>query len=256
MADKTAYQRVKAARRPDKITTAELINHLTSDFFEQHGDRLEADDPAIIGGIGLLNDKPITVVGIQKGSDTDENIARHFGSPTPQGYRKALRLMKQAEKFHRPILALVNTPGAWPDVESEYHGQGSAVAQNIIQGMQLRVPYITIIVGEGGSGGALALSCGDRVFMFEDSIYSVLSPEGYASIMWKDSSKVKEAAEELKLTPEALLADGIIDKIIHEYQPGEDLSALRDFLDQEFSQLAKLPIDDLVDRRNQRYRNF
>lgn len=256
MVNKTAYDRVKAARRPDKIGTSELIHGLTTDFFELHGDRLEADDQAIIGGVGLLKGKPITVVGIQKGKDTDENIARHFGSPTPEGYRKALRLMKQAEKFHRPILSLVNTPGAWPDVESEYHGQGSAVAQNILQGMQLKVPYVTIIVGEGGSGGALALATGDRVWMFEDSIYSVLSPEGYASIMWKDSSKVQEAAEELKLTPEALLKDGIIDKIIHEYKSGDDLTLLIDMLDDAFSHLAELPADELVERRVQRYRNF
>ncbi len=164
--------------------------------------------------------------------------------------------MKQAEKFRRPILALVNTPGAWPDVESEYHGQGSAVAQCIIQGMQLKVPYITIIVGEGGSGGALALACGDRVFMFEDSIYSVLSPEGYASIMWKDSAKVQQAAEELGLTPESLLKDGIINKIIHEYQPGDDLSDLRNFIDDQFTELSSLPVNELVDQRQRRFQNF
>ncbi|GHP14719.1 acetyl-CoA carboxylase carboxyl transferase subunit alpha [Lentilactobacillus fungorum] len=256
MTNKTAYQRVVGARSKDKISTAELIHGLTTDFFECHGDRLEADDHALIGGIGLLNDQPITVVGIQKGNDTDENIDRHFGSPTPQGYRKALRLMKQAEKFGRPILALINTPGAWPDVDSEYHGQGSAVAQCIIQGMQLKVPYISIIVGEGGSGGALALACGDRVFMFEDSIYSILSPEGYASIMWKDSAKVQQAAEELGLTPESLLKDGIINKIIHEYKPGEELSNLRDFLAAEFAELGKLPVDQLIEQRQRRFRNF
>ncbi|KRL22221.1 carboxyltransferase subunit alpha [Lentilactobacillus kisonensis] len=256
MVNKTAYQRVQGARRKDKISIAALIDGLTTDFFEQHGDRLEADDHALVGGIGLLKKRPITVVGIQKGRDTDENIDRHFGSPTPEGYRKALRLMKQAEKFRRPILALVNTPGAWPDVESEYHGQGSAVAQCIIQGMQLKVPYITIIVGEGGSGGALALACGDRVFMFEDSIYSVLSPEGYASIMWKDSAKVQQAAEELGLTPESLLKDGIINKIIHEYQPGDDLSDLRNFIDDQFTELSSLPVNELVDQRQRRFQNF
>lgn len=256
MVNKTAYQRVQGARRKDKISTAELIHGLTTDFFELHGDRLEADDHALIGGVGLLNNRPITVVGIQKGADTDENIDRHFGSSTPQGYRKALRLMKQAEKFHRPILALVNTPGAWPDVESEYHGQGSAVAQCIIQGMQLKVPYISIIVGEGGSGGALALACGDQVLMFEDSIYSVLSPEGYASIMWKDSSKVQQAAEELGLTPESLLKDGIINQIIHEYKPGDDLSDLRDFLDKQFTELENLPMSELIEQRQRRFRKY
>lgn len=164
--------------------------------------------------------------------------------------------MKQAEKFHRPILALVNTPGAWPDVDAEYHGIGSAIAQCLQVGMQLRVPYISIIVGEGGSGGAIALACGDRVFMFEDSIYSVLSPEGYASIMWKDSAKVKEAAEALKLTPEWLLKTGIIDQIIHEYHSGDDLEPLRDFLANQFNELKNLPVDELMRQRHNRYRKF
>lgn len=256
MANKTAYERVTAARSPKKMTTDELISGLISNFFELHGDRSDGDDQAVIGGVGRLNDQPITVVGIRKGTDTEENIKRHFGSPEPEGYRKALRLMKQAEKFHRPILALVNTPGAWPDVDAEYHGIGSAIAQCLQVGMQLRVPYISIIFGEGGSGGAIALACGDRVFMFEDSIYSVLSPEGYASIMWKDSAKVKEAAEALKLTPEWLLKTGIIDQIIHEYHSGDDLKPLRDFLANQFNELKNLPVDELMRQRHNRYRKF
>lgn len=256
MAKKTAYQRVQAARDSHKISTDELIRGLTTDFFELHGDRSDGDDQAVIGGIGLLKDVPITVVGIRKGADTEENIKRHFGSPEPEGYRKALRLMQQAEKFHRPILALVNTPGAWPDVDAEYHGIGSAIAKCLQVGMQLKVPYISIIVGEGGSGGAIALACGDKVFMFEDSIYSVLSPEGYASIMWKDSSKVQQAAEALNLTPEWLQENGIIDQIIHEYHSGDNLGPLRDFLANQFNELANLPIDELLRQREQRYRNF
>lgn len=256
MVKKTAYERVQAARSTKKISTDELIHGLIDNFFELHGDRSDGDDQAIIGGVGLLNDEPVTVVGIRKGASTDENIKRHFGSPEPEGYRKALRLMKQAEKFHRPILALVNTPGAWPDVEAEYHGIGSAIAQCLQVGMQLKVPYISVIVGEGGSGGAIALACGDKVFMFEDSIYSVLSPEGYASIMWKDSSKVAQAAEDLKLTPDHLLKSGIIDQIIHEYRPGDDLKPLRDFLYNQFNELKNLPVDELLRQRKERYRKF
>ncbi len=256
MGEKTAFERVQAARRPDKISTDELINGLVSQFIEFHGDRSDGDDQAIVGGIGWLKERPITVIGIRKGADTSENIDRHFGSPTPEGYRKALRLMKQAEKFRRPILTLVNTPGAWPDVDAEYHGIGSAIAACLQYGMQLKVPYISIIVGEGGSGGAIALACGDQVWMFEDSIYSVLSPEGYASIMWKDASKVGEAAEALKLTPERLLASGIIDQIIHEYQPGDDLSPLQELLASQFDSLSKLSTAELLKQRQQRYRGF
>lgn len=190
---KTAYETVTAARSKDKVATADLINNIFSNFTEFHGDRQLSDDPAVIGGIALLNGTPVTVIGTQKGKNTAENIERHFGTVEPEGYRKAVRLMQQAEKFKRPVITFVNTPGAYPGMDAEYHGQGSAIANSLIVGMELRVPYISIIVGEGGSGGALALATGDTVWMMENSIYSVLSPEGYASIVWKDSKRVIEA---------------------------------------------------------------
>ncbi len=251
-----AYEKVTAARSQSKILTTTLVKQLIDGFFEIHGDRGYADDHAVIAGIGRLNDQPITVVGISKGDDTESNIDRHFGSPTPAGYAKALRAMKQAEKFNRPVLALVNTPGAYPDVESEYHGQGSAVAQCIIQGLQLKVPYISIILGEGGSGGALALCCGDEVYMLENSIYSVLSPEGYASIMWKDSKKVPEAAEELGLTPERLLKEHVIEGILPEIETNDDVVNLKKFLTDRFEQLSAQSVDDLIDQRQERYDRF
>lgn len=252
----TAYQTVKAARSQDKILTSDLIKKLVDGFFELHGDRKAGDDPAVIAGIGYLADHQITVVGISKGKDTDSNIKRHFGSPTPEGYRKALRVMKQAEKFHRPILALVNTPGAYPDVNSEYHGQGEAIAQCLLQGMQLKTPYISIILGEGGSGGAIALCCGDQVYMVKDSMYSVLSPEGYASIMWKDAKKAPAAAAEMGLTPQELLNDKIIDQVLPEIKSDQDIKKLAKFLNNKFTALEKLPVEELVSRRQQRYARY
>ncbi|WP_268912678.1 carboxyltransferase subunit alpha [Lentilactobacillus sp. SPB1-3] len=252
----SAYEKVSAARSQNKILTTTLVNQLLTNFFEIHGDRRYADDHAVIAGVGYLDKLPITVVGISKGDDTESNIDRHFGSPTPAGYHKALRAMEQAEKFNRPILALVNTPGAYPDVESEYHGQGSAVAQCIIRGLQLKVPYISIILGEGGSGGALALCCGDEVYMLENSIYSVLSPEGYASIMWKDSKKVAEAAEELGLTPEALLKEHVIEGILPEVESKTDVNNLKQFLNDRFKMLQDLSVTELLEQRNMRYEKF
>ncbi|GAY73199.1 carboxyltransferase subunit alpha [Lentilactobacillus kosonis] len=252
----SAYEKVLAARSQSKIMTTALVNQLLTNFFEIHGDRRYADDHAVIAGIGYLYEQPITVVGISKGDDTESNIDRHFGSPTPAGYEKALRAMEQAEKFNRPILALVNTPGAYPDVDSEYHGQGSAVAKCIIRGLQFKVPYISIILGEGGSGGALALCCGDEVYMLENSIYSVLSPEGYASIMWKDSKRVPEAAEELGLTPEVLLKEHVIEGILPEIQSNDDVTDLKHFLNERFKLLRDLSVDELIEQRNQRYDRF
>ncbi|WP_283679107.1 carboxyltransferase subunit alpha [Lentilactobacillus sp. Marseille-Q4993] len=256
MVKNTAYEKVKAARDQGKILTTDLVHQLVDGFFELHGDRLDADDHAVIAGIGYLKNQPVTVVGISKGNDTESNIDRHFGSATPFGYRKALRVMHQAEKFNRPVLAIINTPGAFPDVESEYHGQGSAVAQSILEGLQLKVPYISIIIGEGGSGGALALASGDEVYMFEDSIYSVLSPEGYASIMWKDSKKVPQAAEELGLTPQSLLKEEIIDGILPEVKDESDVANLREFLSSRFSELKKITVTDLLAKRQLRYEKF
>lgn len=253
---KTAYETVTAARSKDKVATADLINNIFSNFTELHGDRQLSDDPAVIGGIALLNATPVTVIGTQKGKNTAENIERHFGTVEPEGYRKAVRLMQQAEKFKRPVITFVNTPGAYPGMDAEYHGQGSAIANSLIVGMELRVPYISIIVGEGGSGGALALATGDTVWMMENSIYSVLSPEGYASIVWKDSKRVIEASEALKLTPEHLLEDGIIDKIVPEVVDQTSTQNLKQMLVTEVNRLSQFSADELVQRRHERFSKF
>ncbi|KAF0395728.1 acetyl-CoA carboxylase carboxyl transferase subunit alpha [Pediococcus pentosaceus] len=253
---KTAYETVTAARSKDKVATADLINNIFSNFTELHGDRQLSDDPAVIGGIALLNGTPVTVIGTQKGKNTAENIERHFGTVEPEGYRKAVRLMQQAEKFKRPVITFVNTPGAYPGMDAEYHGQGSAIANSLIVGMELRVPYISIIVGEGGSGGALALATSDTVWMMENSIYSVLSPEGYASIVWKDSKRVIEASEALKLTPEHLLEDGIIDKIVPEVVDQTSTQNLKQMLVTEVNRLSQFSADELVQRRHERFSKF
>ena len=252
----TAYERVLAARKASKISIQTLINGLCDDFMAFHGDRAAGDDPAVIGGIGLLGEQPVTVVGIQKGDDLAENNARHFGCAEPEGYRKVLRLMQQAEKFQRPIVALINTPGAFPGVDAEYHGQGSAIAQCLLTGLKLKVPYISVIVGEGGSGGALALAVGDTVWMFENSVYSILSPEGYATILWKDSRKAPEAAEQMGLTPEELKAAGIIDRIIPEVTDATSLASFKQALCQKLQQLQACSVPELLAARRVRYRQF
>lgn len=192
---KTASEIVAAARGLKKVTANELIDGIFDDFFELHGDRKYSDDEAIIGGIALFNGIPVTVIATDKGGTPEERIAKHFGCPEPSGYRKSLRLMKQAEKFNRPIVTFVNTSGAYPGRSAEENGQGEAIARNLLEMSDLKVPIISFIYGEGGSGGALALACGDQVWMLEDSMYSILSPEGFASILWKDSKRADEAAE-------------------------------------------------------------
>ncbi|CAI2691078.1 Acetyl-coenzyme A carboxylase carboxyl transferase subunit alpha [Apilactobacillus kunkeei] len=251
-----AYDRVLAARSADKISIQDLVAGITDDFMELHGDRAYSDDPAVYAGIGTIAGQSVTITSIQKGNDTDENIERHFGSAEPSGYRKALRLMKQAEKFNRPIINLINTPGAYPGMDAEYKGQGYMIAQSIMQGLKLKVPYISIIVGEGGSGGALALAVGDTVWALEDSIYSVLSPEGYATILWKDSSKAAEAAEQMQLTPKELLDNEIIDKIIPEVRDAKSMQNFKEALIEKINELNKLPKEELLAQRHERYRKF
>lgn len=251
-----AYDRVLAARSADKISIQNLVAGITDDFMELHGDRAYSDDPAVYAGIGTIAGQPVTITSIQKGNDTDENIERHFGSAEPSGYRKALRLMKQAEKFNRPIINLINTPGAYPGMDAEYKGQGYMIAQSIMQGLKLKVPYISVIVGEGGSGGALALAVGDTVWALEDSIYSVLSPEGYATILWKDSSKAAEAAEQMQLTPKELLDNEIIDKIIPEVKDAKSMQNFKEALIEKINELNKLPKEELLAQRHERYRKF
>lgn len=215
-----AWDRLTIARMVERPNAEDYIKLIFNNFFELHGDRNYRDDKSIIGGIGLLEDIPVTIVGIQKGKNLKENMERNFGSPYPEGYRKALRLMKQAEKFKRPIICFINTPGAYCGVEAEERGQGEAIARNLLEISQLTVPIISIIIGEGGSGGAIALACGDRVWALENSIYSILSPEGFASILLKDSSKAQEVSEIMGMTSYDLLEKGIIEKIIKEPDGG------------------------------------
>lgn len=224
-----AYDTVKISRKITRPTSRDFITHIFDDFIELHGDRNFRDDAAIVGGIASLNGIPVTVIGIQKGKTMEENIKCNFGQPHPEGYRKALRLMKQAEKFHRPVINFVNTGGAYPGVGAEERGQGEAIAKNLMEMANLKTPTISIIIGEGGSGGALALAVTDRVWMLENSIYAVLSPEGFASILWKDPSRAKEAADVMKITASDLLELGVIEKVIKEVSGGchNDISARR-----------------------------
>lgn len=259
---KSANEIVQLARDNNRITTRELINGVTDDFIELHGDRYYGDDHAIIGGIGRINHRPVTVIGIQKGQTLEENVKTKFGSPTPEGYRKALRLMKQAEKFHRPVITLVNTPGAFCGVEAEERGEGEAIAKNLYEMSQLNVPILSILTGEGGSGGALALAVANDVWILEHSIYSILSPEGFASILWKDSSRSSEAADIMKLTPSDLKKLGVVDKVIletknSEWLSKESLSAnLKQEIIQQLDYYQTLTPSELKNQRYDRFRKF
>lgn len=262
MKDINAYERLMIARMIERPTTLDYISKIFTNFFELHGDRIFRDDKSIVGGIGLLNGRPTTIIGIQKGKDLKENMERNFGSPYPEGYRKALRLMKQAEKFNRPIVCFINTSGAYCGIEAEERGQGEAIARNLMEISKITVPIISIIIGEGGSGGAIALACGDRVWMLENSVYSILSPEGFASILLKDPSKSKEVAEIMGITSYELFEKGIIEKIIKEPKGGAhknlDLvtNSIKDELIKEFKILLNKPKDILLEERYQRYRKF
>ena len=196
----TAYEKVQLARGKGRPSGLSFIQNIFPDFIELHGDRRFADDPAVIGGIATLGGRAVTVIAIEKGADTKDKVYRNFGSPNPEGYRKALRLMKQAEKFNRPIITFVNTSGAYPGMEAEENGQGEAIARNLYEMSGIKVPILCLMIGEGGSGGALALSVGNEVWMMENATYSILSPEGFASILWKDGKRAKEAAEVMKIT--------------------------------------------------------
>ena len=226
--------------------------------FLLHGDRNFRDDGAIIGGIGRLNGQAVTVVGIQKGRNLQDNLNRNFGQPHPEGYRKALRLMKQAEKFGRPVVTFINTAGAYPGVGAEERGQGEAIARNLMEMSDLKVPIIAIIIGEGGSGGALALAVADKVWMLENTIYSILSPEGFATILWKDGSRSEEAAELMKITSGELLNMGIVDKVIPErgYFTSEIIEAIKTAIVDELAELSQLSTEDLLEARYQRFRKY
>lgn len=248
-----AYECVQAARSAGRPTALSYIKGVLTGFIEMHGDRRFGDDQAIITGIGLLGDMPVTVIGVEKGDTTQEKLRRNFGSANPEGYRKALRQIRLAEKFHRPILCLVDTAGAYCGVGAEERGQGQAIAENMYELMTVKTPVISIIIGEGGSGGALALAVADEVWMLEDAYYSVISPEGAASILWKDAKRAVEAAESLRLTARDLHAFGVVERIL---LAQVDMTALRDTLIEVFGQNARLSLDELLQKRYHKFRRI
>lgn len=249
---------LKEARDQGRLMALDFAQGIFDDFIELHGDRNFRDDGAVIGGIGRLNGQAVTVVGIQKGKNLQDNLNRNFGQPHPEGYRKALRLMKQAEKFGRPVVTFINTAGAYPGVGAEERGQGEAIARNLMEMSDLKVPIIAIIIGEGGSGGALALAVADKVWMLENTVYSILSPEGFATILWKDGSRSEEAAELMKITSGELLNMGIVDKVIPErgYFTSEIIEAIKTAIIDELAELSQLSKEDLLDARYQRFRKY
>ncbi|MDP4104423.1 MAG: acetyl-CoA carboxylase carboxyl transferase subunit alpha [Bacillota bacterium] len=256
------WDRVQIARFPSRPTTLDYIDYLFEDFFECHGDRTFGDDEAIVGGIAKFQGLPVTVIGHQRGKDTKENIRRNFGMPHPEGYRKALRLMRQAEKFRRPIICFIDTKGAYPGKAAEERGQSEAIAKNLVEMAGLTVPVICIVIGEGGSGGALALGVGNQIHMLENSTYSVISPEGAAAILWKDSSKAKIAAESMKITAPDLKQLGIIDEVIPEIKGGahknieKQAEEIEKVLKASLEQLLKLSEAELIENRYQRFRTI
>lgn len=251
-----AYEKIKTARSNSRPTSLDYIHHIFDVFLELHGDRKFADDGAVVGGIGILQDYPVTVISIEKGRSVKERTSRSFGAPHPEGYRKALRLMKQAEKFERPVICLIDTSGAYCGIGAEERGQGQAIAENLMEMMTLKTPVISVFIGEGGSGGALALAVADRVWMLENAVYSVISPEGCASILWKDSSRASEAAEVLKLTAEDSYENGFVEKVISEGDIGEDsfYDRLKWELIWEMEKLREKPLDELLEERYQKFR--
>lgn len=253
------WDRVQIARHPNRPTTLDYIDYLFEDFFELHGDRVFGDDEAIVGGIAKYKGRPVTVIGHQRGKDTKENIRRNFGMPHPEGYRKALRLMKQADKFNRPIICFIDTKGAYPGKAAEERGQSEAIARNLFEMGGFTVPIICIVIGEGGSGGALGIGVGNRVYMLENSIYSVISPEGAASILWKDATQAKRAAESMKITATDLREMGIIEGIIPEVRGGahhnvEEQSKIIDsVLEKALIELSHLSQEELIEQRYDKY---
>jgi len=257
-----ASEIVAKTRKVNRPTSLAFIKEICEEFIQLHGDRHFSDDKAIVGGIGRIGGRSVTIVGIQKGNSIQDNIKRNFGQPNPEGYRKALRLMKQAEKFNRPVLTFINTSGAYPGLGAEERGQGEAIARMLFESAGLRVPIISIFIGEGGSGGAIALAAGDRVWMLDNGMYAVLSPEGFASILWRDASRTDEAAELMKLTAKDLLANGVIDRIIPEAEEGieNNLKFTTDILKaniiSELNELCEISKEELINRRYNRFRKY
>lgn len=258
----SGWQRTQVARHPDRPYTLDVVSGLCPDFIELHGDRAFRDDPSIVGGLGHLDGIPVMLIGQQKGRDTKEKLHRNFGMPHPEGYRKSLRLMRLAERFRKPIVTLLDTPGAYPGIGAEERGQATAIAQNLMAMAALTVPVVCCIIGEGGSGGALALGVGNRVLMFSNSVYSVISPEGCAAILWGDGSQAEKAAEALKLTAPDLLELGVVDEIVKEplggahRNPERAISTLRRAVRRNLYDLLALPPEKLVEQRYERFRRI
>lgn len=262
MSELTPAQRVAIARHPQRPGITDYIGALFTDFFEQHGDRLSGEDGAVLGGVALYHGRPVTVIGTRKGRTAEENLRYNFGMPNPAGYRKALRLMRQAEKFRRPVITFIDTPGAYPGLEAEAQGQGEAIAGNLYEMSGLTVPVIAVITGEGNSGGALALGVADRVLMLENAVYAILSPEGFASILWKDAQRHEEACGLMKLTAPDLLRLGVIDDIVPEPEGGAHLvprAALGEmdrFLSRHLAELSRQSGAALAEARYQKFRRM
>lgn len=258
----TAWEKVKAARKTDRPASVDYMDEIFEGFIELHGDRYFRDDPAVVGGIAYLDGQPVTVIGVHKGKDMKDCMLHNYGMPSPEGYRKALRLMKQAEKFGRPIITFVNTSGAFCGMEAEEGGQGEAIARNLYEMSAVKVPILTLMIGEGGSGGALALAVGNEVWMMENATYSVLSPEGFASILWKDGKRAKEAAEVMKITAQDLLHLNVVEKVIPEYGGADDKALhdiamfmkyhMREFLEKYKGKSGQ----EIAEERYQRFRSF
>jgi len=260
--DLSPWQISQLARHPARPYTLDYVQVICDEFQELAGDRAFADDKAIVGGLARIDGRPVMVIGHQKGRDTKEKVRRNFGMPKPEGYRKALRLMKLAERFGLPLLTFIDTAGAWPGIDAEERGQSEAIARNLIEMAELRIPVICTVIGEGGSGGALAIGVGDRTLMLEYGTYSVISPEGCASILWKDAGKAKDAAEQLGLTARRLHGLGLVDKVVREpvggahRNPRQMARRLKAVLLNELDALEQVPMDELLERRYQRLRGY
>ncbi|WP_099221292.1 acetyl-CoA carboxylase carboxyltransferase subunit alpha [Listeria costaricensis] len=258
----TAWDKFQVARHPDRPTTLDYIPLLFEDFMELHGDRTFGDDPAIVGGIATFKGQPVTVIGHQRGKDTKDNLYRNFGMPHPEGFRKALRLMQQANKFGRPIICFIDTKGAYPGRAAEERGQSEAIARNLYEMSDMKVPIICIVIGEGGSGGALALGVGNEIYMLENAVFSVISPEGAAAILWKDASKAKKAAESMRITAADLFELGITDGIVPEVKGGahHDLAtqakAIEKTINKSLHRLTALSEEQLVEQRYNKYKQI
>jgi len=258
----TPWQRIKLARHPNRPYTLDYVKAIFKDFIELHGDRRFSDDPAIVGGPAFFQNQPVMLIGQQKGRDTKENILRNFGMPHPEGYRKALRLMKMAEKFMMPIICFIDTPGAYPGIGAEERGQAEAIAYNLQEMESLEVPTLGIVIGEGGSGGALGIGVCNQIMMLENAYYSVISPEGAAAILWRDAAKAPEAAEALKITAHHLLELGVIDKVIAEPLGGahQNLNVtannMQEAITQFLNNFGKLPPEELIRQRYEKFRQM